>query len=123
MNFRTDRKNALGLGSGRRGTEHHWHMMISSCALVVLTPIFLITFGLGLGGTHEEVLAYFSHPFPAIVTALMVVVATLHFTAEAKEAVEDYVHGTLQKLTLIGLDVLAYTLIAIGLFALARMAL
>lgn len=123
MNFRTDRKNAVGMGSGRKGTQHHWMMMKTSLALVVLAPIFVITFGLGLGGTYEEVLAYFQRPFPAIVVGLSMVVGILHFTAEAKDAVEDYVHGTAEKLTLIGLDALAYTLIAIVLFALARMAI
>ena len=123
MSYLTDRKRAQGLGSGRQGTTHHWHMMISSVALIVMTPIFVITFGLGFGGTYEEVLAYFGRPFPAIVTGLMLVAAVVHFTFEAKEAVEDYVHGTAQKLTLIGLTGLCYTLIAVGLFALARIAL
>jgi len=123
MSYMTDRKRAIGMGSGRQGTQHHWQMMMSSIALVVLTPIFVITFGLGLGGTYEEVLAYFARPFPAIVTGLMVVVAVRHFTAEAQEAVEDYVHGTAQKLVLMGLTGLSYTLIAVGLFALARIAI
>lgn len=123
MNFRTDRKTAQGLGSGRSGTEHHWHMMASSLALVVLVPLFIITFGMGLGGTYEEVLAYFGRPFPAIVTALTLVVGVFHLTNEAKAAVEDYMHGAAQKLTLIGLDGFAYALIATGLFALARLAL
>ena len=123
MRYLTDRKRAQGLGSSRQGTHHHWQMMVSSVALIVLAPIFVITFGLGLGGTYEEVLAYFGRPFPAIVTGLTVVVAIRHFTYEALEAVEDYVHGTAQKLTLIGLTGLSYALIAIGLFALARIAL
>ncbi|MEP5758004.1 MAG: succinate dehydrogenase, hydrophobic membrane anchor protein [Litoreibacter sp.] len=123
MRYLTDRKRAQGLGSGRQGTHHHWQMMVSSVALIVLAPIFVITFGLGLGGTYEEVLAYFGRPFPAIVTGLTVIAAIKHFTYEALEAVEDYVHGTAQKLTLIGLTGLSYALIAIGLFALARIAL
>lgn len=123
MRYLTDRKRAAGLGSGRQGTTHHWQMMVSSVALIVLAPIFIFTFGAGLGGSYEEVLAYFNRPFPAIVTGLTLVAAVLHFTSEAKEAVEDYVHGTAQKLTLIGLTGLSYTLIAVGLFALARIAL
>ena len=45
MRYLTDRKRATGLGSGRAGTEHHWKMMISSAALVVLVPLFVFTFG------------------------------------------------------------------------------
>ena len=123
VNYKTDRKRALGLGSGHTGTHHHKQMLASSAVLVVLAPIFLITFGYGLGGSYEEVLAYFARPFPAIVTALTLVVAMLHFNNEAKAAVEDYMHGLAQKLTLIGLDAFAYLMIAVGLFALARLAL
>ncbi|SDX16228.1 succinate dehydrogenase, hydrophobic membrane anchor protein [Litoreibacter albidus] len=123
MSYLTDRKRAQGMGSGRQGTTHHWHMMISSVALIVMTPIFILVFGAGFGGTYEEVLAYFGRPFPAIVTGLTLIAAVVHFTSEAKEAVEDYVHGAAQKLTLIGLTIFCYTLIAVGLFALARIAL
>lgn len=123
MNYRTDRKNAVGLGSGRSGTHHHWQMMVSSTLLVVLVPLFVITFGIGLGGTYEEVLAYFSRPFPVIITGLTLVVGTLHLLREAQAAIEDYMHGVAQKLTLIGVNAFGYTLIAITLLALARLAL
>lgn len=123
MNFRTDRKNATGLGSGRAGTHHHWQMMVSSTLLVVLVPLFVITFAIGLGGTYEEVLAYFSRPFPVIVTALTLVVGILHMMREAQAAIEDYIHGAAEKLTLIGVNAFGYTLIAIALLALVKLAL
>jgi succinate dehydrogenase / fumarate reductase membrane anchor subunit len=123
MNFRTDRKNATGLGSGRSGTEHHWQMMVSSTLLVILVPLFVITFGIGLGGTYEEVLAYYSRPFPVIITALTLIVGILHMMREAHAAIEDYMHGVAEKLTLIGVNAFGYTLIAIALLALARLAL
>lgn len=123
MNFRTPRKGALGHGSGRAGTHHHWQMMQTSMLLVIIVPVFVITFGVGLGGSHDDVLAYFSRPFPAIVTALSLIVGTLHLKFEADAAVEDYLHGAVQKLTLVGLSAFAYTLIAVVLFAIARIAL
>ncbi|WP_421703244.1 succinate dehydrogenase, hydrophobic membrane anchor protein [Aliiroseovarius sp.] len=123
MRYLTDRKRATGLGSGRAGTHHHWQMMVSSAALVVLVPLFVITFGIGLGGSFEEVQAYYARPFPALITALTLIVGVFHLTHEAQAAVEDYMHGAAQKLTLIGLQALAYVLITTGLFALARMAL
>ncbi len=43
----TDRKRAAGLGSAKEGTNHHIQMMISAVALVILKPLFLITFGSG----------------------------------------------------------------------------
>ena len=123
MNFRTDRKNAVGLGSGREGTHHHWQMMVSSTLLVVLVPVFVITFGLGLGGTYEEVLAYFSRPLPVLITALTLIVGIIHMLREAQAAIEDYIHGPAEKLTLIGVNAFGYTMLAVALFALARMAL
>jgi len=123
MNFLTDRKRAQGMGSGRQGTHHHWQMMMTSIALVVIVPVFLFTFGAGFGGTYEEVLAFFGRPFPAIFTGLSLVVIIIHMMREAHAAIEDYMHGTLQKLTLVAASAFAYTLIAVGLFALARIAL
>ena len=123
MSFKTDRKNVIGLGVGRAGTHHHWQMMVSSILLVVLVPVFVITLGVGLGGTHEEVVAYFSRPFPALVVALTLVVGTLHLVREAQAAIEDYMHGLAEKLALIGVNAFGYLLIAISLFALVRIAL
>lgn len=123
MRFITDRKRAQGLGSARAGTHHHWRMMISSAAMVVLVPVFVLTFGMGLGGDRAAVLAYFARPFPAIVTALTLITVTLHCKAEAEEAIVDYVHGVKAKLLLVALTAFAYTLIAAGLFALVKLAL
>ncbi len=123
MRFITDRKGAEGLGSARAGTHHHWMMMVSSALLVVLVPLFVFTFGRALGGTYAETLAYFARPFPAIISALTLVVVTLHCKAEADEAIIDYVHGVKSKLALVAVAGLAYTLIAAGLFALVKLAL
>ena len=123
MAYLTDRKRAQGLGSGRTGTQHHWNMIVSSIGVVVLVPLFIFTFGSGLGGSYEEVLAFFARPFPAIVTALTLVVGVLHLNSEAQEAIEDYVHGVAGKLARVAVGALSYTLIAAGLFALVKLAL
>lgn len=123
MQFLTDRKRAQGLGAGGTGTHHHWQMLVSSILLVPMVPLFIFTVGFGLGGTHEEVLAYFARPVPAIITGLGLVVITLHVMREAHEAIEDYVHGTAGKLLLVATSAFAYTLIAAGLFALVKLAL
>ncbi|KIC16982.1 succinate dehydrogenase, hydrophobic membrane anchor protein [Leisingera sp. ANG-Vp] len=123
MRFLTDRKRAQGLGAGGTGTHHHWQMLVSSILLVPLVPLFIIIFGNGLGGSYEEVQAYFSRPFPAIATGLSLIVITLHVMREAHEAIEDYVHGAAGKLALVAVSAFAYTLIAAGLFALVKLAL
>ncbi|SFR08149.1 succinate dehydrogenase, hydrophobic membrane anchor protein [Poseidonocella sedimentorum] len=123
MRFLTDRKRAEGNGSARSGTEHHWHMMVLSMALVVVVPAFVLTFGSALGGSREEVLAFFARPFPALVMAVTLVVLILHLTSEVVEAVEDYVHGIAGKLTLVGVNAASYILMGVGLFAIAKLAL
>ena len=123
MNYLTDRKRAEGLGSGRKGTHHHWKMMVTSISLVVLVPLFVFVFGSALGRSQEEVMAFFSRPFPLIVIAMGLIVGLTHIKMEIDEAVEDYVHGIARKLTLVATAALVYTLMVAGLFALLKLAL
>ena len=123
MAFLTDRKRAEGTGSGREGTHHHWQMIASAVALVFIVPVFVLIIGSGLGETQAEVVEFFSRPLPAIFTGLSLVVLMLHLLREADAAIEDYMHGTLQKLTLIAAQAFSYAVIAAGLFALAKIAL
>ncbi|WP_333816447.1 succinate dehydrogenase, hydrophobic membrane anchor protein [Tabrizicola sp.] len=123
MQFMTDRKRAEGLGSARSGTHHHWRMMVSSAALIVLVPLFIFTFGSALGRDHPGVLEFYARPFPAVVAALTLIVVALHCKAEAEEAIIDYVHGVRSKILLWVVAAAAYAMIAAGLFALVRMAL
>ncbi|MBK0328630.1 succinate dehydrogenase, hydrophobic membrane anchor protein [Rhodobacteraceae bacterium F11138] len=123
MAFMTDRKRATGLGSAKSGTEHFWAMKKSSVALLILVPLFIFTFGSALGGSHAEVLAYYGRPFPAIVAALTLVLGFKHFADGAQIAIEDYVHGTTEKIAILLLNVVCYGLAATGLFAIARIAL
>ena len=123
MRFLTDRKRAEGMGSGRKGTHHHWEMMVSSTLLVPLVPIFVFLFASALGGTYEEVLAFFARPVPAILCALALAVGIQHLLREVLAAIEDYVHGTVGKLLLIATTALSYAMIATGVFAIAKMAI
>jgi succinate dehydrogenase / fumarate reductase membrane anchor subunit len=111
------------MGSGHEGTHHHWQAMVSSILMVILVPAFVVTFALGLGGTYEEVLAYYSQPVPALIMGISLTVGIIHLMREANVAVEDYVHGIAEKLTLIAVTAVSYTMIAVGLFAIAKIAL
>lgn len=123
MAFLTDRKRVEGLGSARKGTDHHWSMMISSVALLILIPCFVFTFGATLGGTYEEVLAYYSRPVPAGIAALTLIVGFHHFRMGVTTLIEDYVHGTTKKGALLGLNVLSYGAMGLGVFGIAKLAL
>lgn len=123
MSYMTAMKRAIGHGSAREGTNRHWSMTKSSVGLLILTPLFLFTFGGILGAPHDEVVAYFARPFPAIVAALMIVVGFMHFKTGIQMVIEDYVHGLAREYTIVATTCLSYAAAAVGLFALARMAL
>lgn len=123
MSYLTDRKRAAGKGSAHTGTEHHWSMTITSVALACMVPAWLYIFGHALGGTRAEVVATFARPFPAILTALVLVVAMRHFAKGSTTMIEDYARGTSRKLGLIFIYSLSAVIAAVGLYALIRMAL
>ncbi|MFN3293741.1 MAG: succinate dehydrogenase, hydrophobic membrane anchor protein [Gemmobacter sp.] len=123
MRYLTDRKRAEGKGASGTGTEHHWSMQVSAVGLALLVPAFVYVFGSALGGTREEVLATFSRPFPAILTALVLVVGMQHFRKGAQMMIEDYARGTARKVAVIAVTALSYTIVATGLYALVKIAL
>lgn len=123
MAFVTDRKRAMGSGSAKSGTQHHWHMIVTSCALLLLVPLFIFTFGSALGGTYEETLAYYSRPWPAVIAVLTIAVSMLHFKSGVQTLIEDYVHGLTGKVLIIAMICLSYLLLAAGVISVIRLAL
>ncbi|MEZ5884583.1 MAG: succinate dehydrogenase, hydrophobic membrane anchor protein [Paracoccaceae bacterium] len=123
MRYLTDRKRAVGKGAAGTGTEHHWFMTVTAVGLAFLVPAFLFVFGRALGQGHEEVLAIFSRPFPAILTGLTLVVGMRHFAKGAQMMIEDYAHGTARKVGIIAAIMLSYAVMASGLYALVKIAL
>ncbi len=123
MRYLTDRKRAIGNGSARQGTDHHWSMTVSSYGLLVLVPVFLICFAPMLGASYAEVTAHFAKPLPAIVTALTIWVGMMHFKNGVRAVIEDYVHGFARELWIIIMVVLSYAIAATGVFAILKMAL
>jgi succinate dehydrogenase / fumarate reductase membrane anchor subunit len=123
MRYLTDRKRAVGRGSARSGTEHMWFMHVSSVALAILIPFWVYVFGSALGQGREAVLATFAKPFPAILTALVLVAGMRHFAAGAQTMIEDYSHGHTRHALVIAAISLSYAVMATGLYALVRIAL
>ena len=123
MRYLTARKRAEGRGAAHAGTHHHWSMTLSAVGLAFTVPAWLYLFGSALGGSREEVLATFARPFPAILTALVLVIGLRHFAMGATTMIEDYARGTARKMLIIFVVSLAWVLGAVGLFALAKIAL
>ena len=123
MSYLTDRKRAVGLGSAKSGTEHHWSMTVSSGALLILIPLFVFTFGPMLGASYEEVTAYFARPFPAVIAGLTMIVTFKHFAGGVQALLEDYVHGVAQKVAIVAMTCISYAAMGFGLYAVVRLAL
>lgn len=122
MRYISPLKQAEGLGASHTGTIDHWRMTISAVALAILTPAFLMVIGGAIGLPREELLIYFGRPYPAIVTALFIVVGMLHFIKGMQMIIDDYLDHTERKVAIIFSVIFGYGVIAAAVFALAKMA-
>ncbi|SDE10100.1 succinate dehydrogenase / fumarate reductase membrane anchor subunit [Paracoccus isoporae] len=124
MRYVTPRKAAVGMGASHTGTQHHWWMTVSSVALAVLTPSFLMVIGTALQlPERAEIMAYFSRPYPAIVVAIFMTLGMLHFIKGTRIMIDDYLDHTARKAALIAAAIFGWAVIAMSLFALARLML
>lgn len=123
MHYLTARKRAEGKGASGTGTHHHWYMQVSAVALAFMVPTFLYVIGSSIGQGREAVLATFARPFPAILTALVLVVSMQHFAKGAQIMIEDYARGSARKGFIMLAIGVSWAVAATGLYALAKMAL
>ncbi|SHL73079.1 succinate dehydrogenase subunit D [Paracoccus solventivorans] len=125
MRYITPRKAAKGLGAAGPGasTAHHWGMTVSSAALLILTPAFILVVASAIGLPHDAVVAYFSRPYPAIVTALFLVVGMHHYINGTRIMIDDYLDHAERKVAIILSHLFGWAVIAAVVYALARMML
>ncbi len=123
MRYLTARKRAEGKGASHTGTEHHWQMTVSAVALAFMVPVWIYVFGHALGQPLDAVQSTFARPFPAILTALVLVVGMRHFAKGAQTMIEDYAKGMTRKMLIIFVYCLSSVVAATGLFALIKLAL
>lgn len=123
MRYITPLKAAEGLGSAHTGTADHWALTVSAWALLILTPLFMITVGCAVGLPREEVIAHFGSFWPALITGLFVVVGMLHFIKGTRIMIDDYFQHATRKAAIIFSVIFSWTVIAAAVFALAKMAL
>ena len=124
MRYVTPRKAAVGLGASHTGTEHHWWMTVSSAALALLTPSFLMVMGTALQlADRAAILLYFTRPYPAIVVAIFMTLGMMHFIKGTRIMIDDYFEHTARKVAIILSVAFGWVVIAMTLFALARVQL
>ena len=116
-------KYAFSHGSLSEAVHHAVLMKVSSIALMVLIPLFVFTVGPMIGRPHEDVVAFFGKPFPALIVALTFIVGFKHFSDGVQVLLEDYVHGTARKVSILVMTCLSYAVMLIGLYAVLKIAL
>lgn len=123
MRYITPRKAATGLGTAHDGTHHHWAMTVTAWALLLLTPLFMITVACAIGLSQEQVLVYFGRPFPALITGLFITVGMVHFIKGTRIMIDDYCQGAARKAAIVVSVIFGWAVIATAIYALARMGL
>ena len=103
--------------------NHHFEMKITSIALFFLIPLFIFTFGSVVGEDHDTVVEYLSMPFPALIVALTLIIGLQHFQSGAQTLIEDYMRGLGFRVALIFVKALSYSLMAVGLYSIGKIAL
>jgi succinate dehydrogenase / fumarate reductase membrane anchor subunit len=84
---------ARGLGSAKDGTGHWWAQRLSSVALALLTPWFVV-FAVGMIGADQAAAqAAIARPLTATLTATFVLAMFWHTQQGLQVVIEDYVHG------------------------------
>lgn len=123
MSLETPLHKVQGMGSSHSGVGHFWRQRVTAAALIPLSIWFGVSV-LGLIGAHEAAtLAFLSQPLNAILMAAFVVILLFHMALGIQVVIDDYVHGSGQKLFLMllmrGFSIAAG---AAAIFALLRIA-
>lgn len=122
-------RTALGrvrfLGSAKSGTQHSWHMRVTSVALVPLSILFVWLVASLVGKDYESVHSVFRNGFvPASVMVLFILASAYHMMLGMQTVIEDYVHDEMLKTWSIMGNLIFSTLVGfVGLFAVLKLSL
>jgi succinate dehydrogenase membrane anchor subunit len=104
---------AIGLGSAKEGVGHWWAQRLTAVALVPLVVWFVVTIIMLAGASRATLVAWVHHPVPATVWVLLLLVLFYHSALGLQVVIEDYVENEAAKLTLLILNRLGNTLLAV----------
>ena len=123
MRYLTPRKAAVGLGAAgpASATAKHWSMTVNAVGMAILTPAFILVIANAIGLPRDAVLAYFSRPYPAIVTGLFLIAGMLHYIAGTRILIDDYLDHTERKIAIVLSTLFGWAVIAAVVYALGSM--
>jgi len=114
--MRSSIARARGLGSAKEGVGHWWVQRLTALALIPLGLWFVASVVHLAGADHAAIKLWLGAPFTLGALVLTIVAAFYHAVLGLQVVIEDYIHQTAVKLTLI-------ILIQFAAFALAATAI
>jgi len=111
--FRTPLSRVRGLGSAQSGTEHFWAQRVTGAANLILL-LFVLYSGAYLAGEPLYVVRdYFASPIVTALAVLFALSAAYHMRIGMQVVIEDYIHNTASKLTLLLLNTFFAAVVAL----------
>ena len=94
-------------GAGGEGTGHFVATRLTSIALAILAPWFVVSAGLALrSGSYAAAIDYLANPLNAVGVILLVTVSLYHMSLGMQDVVLDYIARPLTKVALLVLNTL-----------------
>lgn len=121
--YRSSLGQALGLGSGKAGSQHWWMQRLTALALLPLSLwlAFVLPYLWKLG--YFEIVHWVQQPLHAVLLAAYILCAMHHAQAGLQVVIEDYVpHLPARVGLLLGMKAVFLFSTLAALLALARMA-
>ncbi|MBL8538354.1 MAG: succinate dehydrogenase, hydrophobic membrane anchor protein [Hyphomonadaceae bacterium] len=110
-------RSALGRvrnhGAAGEGTGHFIAQRVSSIALAILAPWFVVSAALALrDGAYASVIDFLTYPVNAVGVVLLLVAGLWHMMLGMQEVIVDYIHKPSSKIVLLLLN--AFVPLALG---------
>jgi succinate dehydrogenase / fumarate reductase membrane anchor subunit len=122
--YRTDLSRVRGLGAAKYGTEHFWMQRVTSFFVLILFPFLFYSVIYLAGKPLAEVKEYFASPIIATLAVLLIALLAHHMRLGMQVMIEDYVHTSSRKLTLLMLNVFFSTFVGVaGVIAIIKLSL
>lgn len=105
--MRTPLGRVRGHGAGHGGTGHFIGERISSLALLILTPWFVVAAALTMPEpSYLAAIDFLSHPVNAVVTILLIATSCYHMCLGMQVIVDDYIGNQLTRTLLLAFNFL-----------------
>lgn len=121
MSLRTPLGKVTGLGSAKEGTGHWWMQRVTSIALIVLGPWFMISL-VSIGDLdYLSTVTWLTRPLNAVLLSSFVLTMLYHSKLGVQIVIEDYVSSPALKVGGLLLSLFIHLLLAMaGVMAILR---